>query len=81
MMSGMTAKAKIAVSLPAELVQRAHQAVAEGRASSVSAYVADALVQKTKLDDLASLLGEMLAETGGPLISEEAAEADRALGR
>lgn len=81
MMTSMTARAKIAVSLPAELVQRAHQAVAEGRAPSVSAYVADALEQKTKLDDLAALLEEMLADTGGPLTAEEKAEADRALGR
>lgn len=81
MMVGMTAKAKIAVSLPAELVERAHRAVAEGRASSVSAYVADALEQKTKLEDLASLLDELLTATGGPLTAEEAAEADRTLGR
>jgi len=44
----------------------AQRAVAEGRANSVSAYVADALEEKAKLDDLASLLDEMLAETGGP---------------
>jgi hypothetical protein len=47
---------KIAVSLPAGLVEQAHRAVAEGRASSVSAYVARALEEQTKLDDLASLL-------------------------
>ena len=81
MISSMTAKSKIAVSLPAELVEQAQRAVAEGRASSVSAYVADALAQKAKLDDLASLLHEMLAASGGPLTDEEAAEADRMLGR
>lgn len=81
MMVGMTAKAKIAVSLPAELVARAQQAVADGRAPSVSAYVADALEQKSRLDDLAALLDEMLAATGGPLTPEEAAAADRMLGR
>ena len=81
MMVGMTSKAKIAVSLPPELVERAHQAVAQGRASSVSAYVADAIAQKSKLDDLASLLDEMLAATGGPLTAEESVEADRVLGR
>lgn len=81
MMISMTTKAKIAVSLPPELVERAHQAVAEGRAPSVSAYVADAIEQKSKLDDLASLLHEMLAGTGGPLTAEESAEADRVLGR
>lgn len=81
MMVGMTSKAKIAVSLPPELVEQAQQAVAQGRASSVSAYVAEALEQKSKLDDLASLLDEMLAATGGPLTAEESREADRALGR
>lgn len=81
MILGMTAKSKIAVSLPAELVEQAQRAVAEGRAPSVSAYVADALEEKGKLDALAALLEEMLAETGGPLTDSEAAEADRALGR
>jgi len=76
----MTIKSKIAVSLPTELVEQAHQAVAEGRAASVSAYVADAIEQKSKLDDLASLLDEMLAATGGALTAEESAEADRVLG-
>ncbi|HSH59658.1 MAG TPA: hypothetical protein VK988_08485 [Acidimicrobiales bacterium] len=74
-------KSKIAVSLPPQLVERAHQAVAAGRAASVSAYVAEALEEKAKLDDLASLLDEMLAETGGPLTVEERAWADEALGR
>ncbi|MDP9075309.1 MAG: ribbon-helix-helix domain-containing protein [Actinomycetota bacterium] len=72
---------KIAVSLPAELVEQARRAVAEGRAASVSAYVAKALKEQAKLDDLASLLDEMLAETGGPLTAEERKAADRALGR
>lgn len=80
MIAGMTTT-KIAVSLPAELVEQAHRAVVEGRASSVSAYVADALEEKAKLDDLASLLDEMLAETGGALNAKERKAADRALGR
>jgi len=80
MIPGMTTT-KIAVSLPAELVDQAHRAVAEGRASSVSAYVAHALEEQAKLDDLASLLTEMLAETGGPLTARERKAADRALGR
>jgi Arc/MetJ-type ribon-helix-helix transcriptional regulator len=80
MISGMTAS-KIAVSLPTGLVEHARRAVAEGRSSSVSAYVAQALEEQTKLDDLASLLDEMLAETGGPLTATERKDADRALGR
>jgi hypothetical protein len=37
--------------------------------------------EQAKLDDLASLLDEMLAETGGPLTASERKAADRALGR
>jgi Arc/MetJ-type ribon-helix-helix transcriptional regulator len=81
MITGMTTRTKIAVSLPVELVDQAHRAVAEGKAASVSAYVAGALEEKAKLDDLAVLLDEMLAETGGPLTAKEQAAADRALGR
>lgn len=80
MIAGMT-RTKIAVSLPAELVEQAQRAVAEGRAASVSAYVAHALEETAKLDDLASLLDKMLAETGGPLTAKERKAADRALGR
>lgn len=81
MIIGMTAKSKIAVSLPTELVEQARRAVAAGTATSVSAYVGDALEEKGKLDDLAALLEEMLAATGGPLTDGEAVEADRLLGR
>jgi Arc/MetJ-type ribon-helix-helix transcriptional regulator len=71
---------KIAVSLPRPLVSSAERAVREGRASNVSAYVASALEEKTKLDDLADLLNEMLTETGGLLTAAERRRADRALG-
>jgi Arc/MetJ-type ribon-helix-helix transcriptional regulator len=71
---------KIAVSLPAALVVRARKAVARGRAESVSAYVADALAEKAKLDELGELLQTMLAETGGPLTAAERLAADDALG-
>ena len=52
----------------------------QGRAPSVSAYVAAALEEKAKLDDLAGLLDEMLAESGGPVTAAERRAADRALG-
>ena len=51
-----------------------------GRADSVSAYIAAALEEKTKLDDLQAMLAEMLAETGGPLSKGERKAADEALG-
>lgn len=78
MIRGMT-MAKIAVSLPSELVTAARRAVDEGRAASVSAYVAEALEEKAKLDDPASLLDEMLTATGGPLTEAERAAADAVL--
>lgn len=71
---------KIAVSIPQPLVASAQRAVRDGRAGSVSAYIAAALAEKSKLDDLQSLLSEMLAETGGPLSAEERRMADAALG-
>ena len=52
----------------------------QGRAASVSAYVASALQEKTTLDDPSALLDEMLAETGGPLSAAERRAADRELG-
>jgi len=76
----MTVSEKIAISLPRRLAQGARRAVREGRAASVSAYVASALEEKTKLDDLAGLLDEMLAESGGPVTAAERRAADRALG-
>lgn len=70
---------KIAVSLPAPAVERARAAVRSGRARSVSSYIAAALEEKAKLDDLAGLLDEILGETGGPLTATERAGARRAL--
>jgi hypothetical protein len=55
--------------------------VKAGRAPNVSAYVALALEEKAKNDELAGLLDEMLAETGGPLTASERRAADRELGR
>jgi Arc/MetJ-type ribon-helix-helix transcriptional regulator len=79
MISGMTAKSKIAVSLPPHLVKAAKTAVRSGRAPNVSAYVADALAEKVMLDDLDSLLETMLAESGGPMTNAERRAADRIL--
>ena len=78
MMFGMT-REKIAVSLPAELVRAAKDAVKHGRAASVSGYVEAALAAHLARDDDA-WIDEMLAETGGPMTDEERAWADRVLG-
>lgn len=76
----MTTTAKLAISLPAALAERARRAVRKGRAASVSAYVARAVEAQVRNDDLAALLDEMLAETGGPLTAAERRRADRELG-
>lgn len=70
---------KIAVSLPDDLVVVARLAVAEGRATSVSAFVADALEEHGRYADLTSLLAEMAAEAGPPT-AEDRAWARQALG-
>lgn len=80
MIAGMTTS-KIAVSLPAKLVEDVRRLVAAGRAPSVSAYVAAALEEKVKREDLLAMLEEILEETGGPLTEEEIAEIDAELDR
>lgn len=76
----MTGSVKIAISLPLQVADRARRAVQRGRAASVSAYIASALDEKAKLDELSALLCEMLDESGGPLTAAERRAADRALG-
>jgi hypothetical protein len=76
----MTAYTKIAISLPLRAAERARRAVRAGKAASVSAYIAEAVEQRARLDDLATLLDELLAETGGPLTPAERRAADRQLG-
>jgi Arc/MetJ-type ribon-helix-helix transcriptional regulator len=62
---------KIAISLPDELVATARQAVADGRAASVSAFVADSIQERGRMCDLADLLADMAGQGGVPT------EADR----
>jgi len=76
----MTGFEKLAVSLPRHAAESARRAVRQGRAESVSAIVAKAIEDTAKLDDLAALLDEMLAESGGPLTAAEQRAADHALG-
>ena len=70
---------KLAVSIPAEILARARKSAKRERATSLSAYVSAALEQKSTMDDLAQLLTEMLAETGGPLTAKERRTADAVL--
>lgn len=70
---------RITVSLPEHLVAEATQAAASGRASSVSAYVAEALAEKSGRGSLDEFLADWRREVGPPT-SEETAWAQRALG-
>jgi antitoxin ParD1/3/4 len=79
MIPGMTS-AKVAISLPKEVLARARAAVKRGEAASLSAYVSKAIEEKTSDDDVLKMLDEMLEETGGPMTAEEKHWADGVLG-
>lgn len=79
-MLGMTAKAKIAVTLSPERVDAARIAVKSGRAASVSAYVEEAMLRMEQTRTLEDDIAETLARTGGPMTDEERAEIDRLAG-
>jgi hypothetical protein len=78
-MNGMTT-AKIAITVPVQLLARARRSVRKGAARSLSAYISRAMEEKAMLDDLDALLVELLAGSGGPLSPSEVRRADRALG-
>lgn len=63
---------KIAISLPDELVAAARTAVSEGRAASVSAFVAEAVEEHGRYGELAELLAEMASEAGPPTDGDRA---------
>jgi antitoxin ParD1/3/4 len=70
---------KIAVSLPDDLVAAARKAVADGRATSVSAFVADAIEEHGRYEQLTVLLSEM-ADDAGPPSDDDRVWARQALG-
>lgn len=70
MTTAETTARKIAVSLRPELVEHAHRAVAEGRAPSVSAYVADAIESVIRREALAAAIADYEAEFGEITASE-----------
>ncbi len=79
MVAGIKAKEKVAVSVPADLVDAARAAVDRGTDASVSAYFTRALEEQAK-SDLDAMIVEMLDETGGPMTHEERADTDREAG-
>jgi hypothetical protein len=58
--------AKVALSIPAELLEQAKAEVAAGRAKNLSVFVSEALDQKLRRDELATILNAMDAEYGPP---------------
>jgi Arc/MetJ-type ribon-helix-helix transcriptional regulator len=76
----MSGKERLSASVDAELVATAQQAVAEGRADSVSAWVNDALKLKAEHDARLRALDEFLAayeNEYGEITDEEMRDAAR----
>jgi Arc/MetJ-type ribon-helix-helix transcriptional regulator len=78
MISSMTRR-KIAITLPEEQVAAARQAVAEGRAASVSAFISQALARRDADEEMAETIAEIYAESGQPT-QEDRLWARRVLG-
>jgi hypothetical protein len=58
--------AKVALSIPAELLEQAKAEVAAGRAKNLSVFVSEALDQRLRRDELSIILDAMDAEHGPP---------------
>jgi hypothetical protein len=58
--------AKVALSMPADVLRQAKKEVAAGRAKSLSAFVAEAVDEKLQRTELAAILDAMDAEHGKP---------------
>lgn len=80
-MIGMTQpKAKIAITIDPDVLDRVRSEVEAGPLRSVSAYIEHAVTnQLTAEDDFDSMLAEMLEATGGPMTDEEMTAAWRIL--
>jgi hypothetical protein len=64
--------AKVALSIPAELLEQAKAEVANGRAKNLSVFVSEALDQRLRRDELTTILDAMDAEHGPPNKSAKA---------
>jgi hypothetical protein len=58
--------AKVALSIPADLLKRAKAEVAAGRAKNLSVFVSEALDLKLRRDELNTILNAIDAEHGPP---------------
>jgi len=78
-MIGSMTRLKIAITLPEEQVAMARQAVAEGRAASVSAFISQALARRDADEEMAETIAEIYVESGQPT-EEDRLWARRVLG-
>ena len=58
--------AKVALSIPADVLAQAKKEVKSGRAKSLSSFVSQALGEKLRRDELMAILDAMDAERGKP---------------
>jgi Arc/MetJ-type ribon-helix-helix transcriptional regulator len=58
--------AKVALSIPADVLRQAKKEVATGRAKSLSSFVSEALDEKLRRTELSTILDAMDAEHGNP---------------
>lgn len=63
---------KVALSMPAEVLRLAKKEVAAGRAKSLSSFVAEAVDEKLRRDELSAILDEMDVEHGKPTKADTA---------
>lgn len=75
----MTAS-KISITIDPLVEERARQDVADGKATSVSAWLNEAGRERLERDELGEVLAEIFAATGGVPTEEERAQARRLLG-
>jgi hypothetical protein len=75
----MTA-AKLALTIPSDVVRLAKREVRAGAAKSLSAFVSEAVAEKLRRDELSSILDAMDAEHGKPT-KQDRAWAKRVLAR
>lgn len=73
-------RTRVTVTVDQETVRAAEEAVAAGRAPSVSAWVASAMAERARRESLADVLAEIRAELG-PATAEETAWARSVLGQ
>jgi hypothetical protein len=59
-------KAKIALTIPTDVLALAKKEVRAGRAKSLSAFISEAVDEKVRRDELAAILDAMDAEHGAP---------------